>query len=686
MPNYAFTLWDCAGILLAALAYFPLVFVPGYVLGWAGNLLGFRRLPLAWRILAACPLSIAFTPILVYWSRAHVWPVLVPLWLAGIALALGAFGHESPRRWIRSRTGIPALVWVLIALWIALCLFALADIKVGDRLYLSAVIFDHTLRTAVTDAITRTGVPPANPYFALGGHALLRYHYFWMMMGSVADGLSGGRAGPRNTVSGGVIWAGIALACMIPLYLRFFEGTKPEDIRRRSFLGLSLFAVTGVDVLAAFARWARTRTVDSNMEGWNEMIASWSCSIFWEPHYIAGLVACLVGFLLIWYSAQHCEKATDRQIHALFAGVAFGSAVGCSVYITIAFAGSLVVWGAFTLWKGWYRHLGGLVIAGLLGAALALPYLHEMSGPGGGGSLLVFSVRNFGPLSSPIARFHIHSGLVIAAMRLAVLPLNYFMELGFFFVVGVIQLRNFRRRGKLLPYEIASLCLVGTVVVLCTFLRSGTISNNDFGWRGFLIAQFILLLWGIRVLESPRPRWGTATTAFLVLGVTSTVYQFAITRAYYPLADAGWIKRDPLMYDHDEVGKRAYASRAVYEELRPAIAVRSVVQNNPAEVPYDHFYGLFANRQSADGAVFCGTEFGGDVKTCNIANPEIASLFSAGMAKASAADAICDHWGIDVLIVKDVDPVWEDRSSWIWKRKPIVSNPLARAMRCGNIH
>ena len=39
--------------------------------------------------------------------------------------------------------------------------------------------------------------------------------------------------------------------------------------------------------------------------------------------------------------------------------------------------------------------------------------------------------------------------------------------------------------------------------------------------------------------------------------------------------------------------------------------------------------------------------------------------------------------GIDALVVIDSDKVWADKSSWVWKKQPILANDYARAFLCG---
>ena len=51
--------------------------------------------------------------------------------------------------------------------------------------------------------------------------------------------------------------------------------------------------------------------------------------------------------------------------------------------------------------------------------------------------------------------------------------------------------------------ERAAVLMVVSSVLACTFLRSNAITSNDLGWRGFMIAQFILLLWAVAIWRDP---------------------------------------------------------------------------------------------------------------------------------------------------------------------------------------
>ena len=82
-------------------------------------------------------------------------------------------------------------------------------------------------------------------------------------------------------------------------------------------------------------------------------------------------------------------------------------------------------------------------------------------------------------------------------VNLVFLPINYALELGFFLAVGVLRQRQLMSgRVEASTNELAAWTLVATSFLIGTFLRSSTTGTNDLGWRCFLPAQLILLLWG----------------------------------------------------------------------------------------------------------------------------------------------------------------------------------------------
>jgi len=229
--------------------------------------------------------------------------------------------------------------------------------------------------------------------------------------------------------------------------------------------------------------------------------------------------------------------------------------------------------------------------------------------------------------------------------------------------------------------------MAATSVLLCTFLRSGVISLNDVGWRGFLVAQFILLIWAaefwddgfipfrakIRSHEAKALFGGSRRPpilAMLILGVAGSIYEVSMVRFYYANSATS--------------GDRTYLLRQIYQDLKKRLPVQAVIQQNPNGVPGDVFYGLYADRQAAAETSQCGVVFGGDPALCNGVITPINDLFEKpGAVSAERVDALCKDLSIDALVVKNPDKVWVDRNSWVWKKQPVLANEYARAFLCG---
>ena len=61
--------------------------------------------------------------------------------------------------------------------------------------------------------------------------------------------------------------------------------------------------VTGLDILPVLVKALLHMPTDGDMEWWSAaQVSSWMDSLLWVPHHIAGLVCCLLGFLLVWMS------------------------------------------------------------------------------------------------------------------------------------------------------------------------------------------------------------------------------------------------------------------------------------------------------------------------------------------------------------------------------------------------
>ncbi len=550
----------------------------------------------------------------------------------------------------------PAL-WIVL-IWSTVALLALADIAIGNRLYLSTAIYDHYLRVAITDAITRTGIPPLNPQYFLKTGAPLRYHYFWFALCSLVDRLG---VGPRAALTGSCVWAGLGLMSLVALFVHY---RNPALARSRTPLAIALLAVTGLDIVPVLLRLPRH--IDPDMEWWNESVYSWIGAVTWAPHYIAALVAGFTGLLFLLHATETNRRA--QFIHITAAGFAFASCAGLNFYVALAFAASLAVWFVITLARRWTLHSVGLLAAGVVAVVLIGPYLVSLNSQTGSGSpLLSFAVRDFFPLHrltgpSP-------SGI----LRLAFLPVNYLVELGFFALVLIWKLRS---RGAVNPLELALVVFTAIPLLLASFFRSGHAGNNDFGNTAPLLAQFVLVLWGADFISSRRnlsSAWRITTAAFLLIGILSSLYELTIDRFYFPLADAGIVP--PVIIHDRHMAERAYALRSLYQDLDHVTPRAAVFETNPDRAFDDIFFGLYARRQMAAASMECGTALGGDPRTCLASVGLITSVF-----QAEASPTILNSLGIDWLLFTDSDPAFYKESLGIRKLVPGQYGRFARAV------
>lgn len=674
-----FTLADLLATLAAVCLYPLFVCIPGYVVAWLGNLFDFRRRTLIFRIALSLPLSIALCPIAIYlagrFASMHaVWFLYAACWIGFVPVVL----RDLRRQHLRLRIDRKWFVFFgIAACWLVLALFSSVDLQLGDRDYFPTIAFDYALRAQLVHAITATGIPPDNPYYFPGHPVPLRYHYFWLLFCSLVEQAGGAFVGPRRAWMGGTVWGGFGFLAVVALYLRLFFYRGAASLRRRMLVAFSLACITGLDIIPTALLWLLRATGMKNavflsVEFWNEQVDGFVWTSLWTAHHLAGLIACLTAFLLL-------SEADKKHRYTLLAGVALASAAGLSIYVGFAFAVFLACWGVVTMVRRWWRETRALAIAGAAGLVLLLPYALELRGPGQSGSPIELWVRPLHPANFAFQAMQL-SRPAIALGNALLLPLNYFLEFGFFFVAAVIWWRTRRRNPvPLSRAELALATMAATSAGVCTFLRSSVIANNDLGWRGFLIAQFVLLLWGVDVLmDSGRPR-RALLSGLLILGAAGTSYDVLILRFFPVLADQGITAKFPWMAGDPDLGKRNYAGREAFEWTTRATPADAVIQFNPKVVFQDMPAFLYSARRFAAANQNCMSAFGGDPALCPDMIAKLNLLYSSSPAPLAS---VCGNLPIDILVAKDTDPAWGDRQGWVWNTQPVYANAYYRVFRC----
>ena len=713
----AITAQQSATSLLAVPAFLPATLCTGYLAAWFTDLHGFRKRSFVERIFWSVPLSLAVSTITAVLIGKYIsLAVVVAFFLAAATLWLATIATEwlqlrrTHQKWIIGWRPLGGTALIVVIIWVFLAVLSLVDLQSNHRLSMSVAVWDQSFRVNWTDAVLRTGVPPANSLYFFRHPAVMRNYYFWYVVCAVVAKMT--HLPPRAAFIGSCVWSGFALAAIAGLFLKHFLATG-DRLRRQFLLCVSLLTVTGLDICVnLWNLFFFHMAMPADLEWWSkDPIDSWYDSLLWAPHHVASLVCCLLAFLLAWMAGK--DGARGRIVSVALIAASLASAFGLSIYVAFAFFLVMLVWALWQVTIERTFRTALLLAAGGTGAILLLvPYLRELAHASTGkqdGGMFGFVVREMIPpdglLLSRLIQ-HFATGQPIAARNFAnflLLTPGYFLELGFYFVVFLIYLvPAWRGRTPLTPAQRSLVCIAAATFPFVSLMRSLTLKYDDFGIRGALVLQFPLLLLASEVITRwnfedhghggsamsvglPRstPRWLRSVAAItFAIGILSTLCQSLMLRFVIPLAESN------MRTSHNPEGGRlshdAYISSIGYAQLDASIPRDAIVQFNPT--PPNLFWMdidlLGVNHQivmvtDQDG---CGSKAGGDPDGCPAIAAAVDSLFS-GVSRDQAR-ATCRQFGIQYLVTRMYDPAWKDKTSWVWTLVPVVSNDEFRALDC----
>lgn len=708
MTDMNFMLQDLMGIV-AGFLLFSLIFIPsGYVAGHSFDLFSFRSRMFFSKLGIAILLSTAITPVAFFLAYRLVSETVAIFTLFVFVIAflfqfLNRNVISSMIHQIRTEKHVKLMLWI-VSIWVLVVVISLVDIQIGDRLYFNITAYDYQTRVSVIDAITRTGVPPANPSFYPGEPSKLTFlYYFWYVLCSMIDKLGGNIVTARTALISSVIWTGISAMATIAFYLRIRNSNRSTNHWRNAIIGTGLLAVSGLDIFGStfyiiFPKYLYGYFIDGDIEHWNEQITAWAGTTMWTPHHLASLLACIVGWMLVFH---HENEPVPRKLFAAsLAGLAFASAFGLSSWVTLIFVLFWLYWIISRFLRGErITKIWILFWPGIIAGISILPFLFDLvSGQTvGTGSIqaLSFDIRWF----RPALYFIINTPTWEAStVNLLLLPLNYFFELGFYFVAGILWLSLMKRKrlGKT-KYWKEEIALIGISVFLTSFTRSTLIANNDFGWRGWLPGQFILLIWGTDVLTYfwknrpvnlklliANPRKANRIRYFLIvllaLGTATTVQDLLLLRIWPILIDTH-VMSLPKEFQSDEYsGTKNFEARTLFSVIDRSYPKSVIVQFNPA-VGLNRASGLYRTR----GSVFSFHSLYG--VPANIFRPlgsNIQKIFNQKAQNWDGLDKACEQYKIDMLIITDNDQLWDSTATLAEFRQPIYSGNHYIVFECGN--
>jgi hypothetical protein len=612
---------------------------------------GFERLGLALLCaLAVLPVTLDFA------GRVS------PLALPAVAALIGALGLPELARgalWPKSGRGLALLG---AALWIFVAIATVIDWPDGGGgLLHSLTVLDYIKHSEATWAIAQTGTPPVNPTFYAPERA--SYYYFFYTLTAAAAEIGRPLIGiePRHAAYAAAPLAGFILFALAHLLLsraRCVEalgGASPARVS--GALIAALLLTSGPDILFM----ARNRLLEGDWplypEGWSQQVTNWFDSAVWVPHHVAGLAAAFMGFLAL------ARPAAPDWRRVLFAGFAFASTAGLSVYLATGAALTAVIGGVALVIARRYADLARLLAAGALSVVLAAPWLLSIAGRVSEDhkAPIAFAIRN-----GEAVAFSTGSPTLDVLVKLAVMLGIYGANFGVF---GLGALAFWRRAGRaglandaaaLLAFAAAAAFLIGS------FFES-VILQNDLGWRIMLFAQSAALVWTCAALQAGVFSLRTpAAGALYALGCASVLY------------GAAQLRLVPWDMQPTARGRAAdLDERRAWEWVNANTPADAVVLARPdRHQAYD--YGLYAQRRAALADIHVGQLFGVSESTAKARAAELKPVFTDPSMTPEAVDALAARYHVQAIVVNGLDPVFSAPGAWTQLRAPAFAAPLAR--------
>src|SRR5712671_8038053 len=342
----AMLFWTCLGASIThRFAPRSLVLPLAPVVGWAAH------------SAAALPIFRA-----VGFSQAGV---LITSLLALIAslLALRARPREA-----ETEAMVPGWAYGAAALLATLPAIALLPKYVADGVILAGPIFDHS-KVAMIAEMARLGVPAGNPFFGEAGEGAARLVYYYLWHFGAAELVLAFRVSAWEADIA-MTWftAFASLALMMGLAVRF-------SARRSAALWIVPFAVAGslrplLSLLWGAENLERVLLPATGFAGWLFQAA-------WVPQHMMS-ASCVVAAVFLMSRLAHRRSIFAAVVLGLVAAAGFESStwVGGVTFAPAALAvGAVLVVLAAPPER--LPFLGYLVVAAILAACLAAPFLHD---------------------------------------------------------------------------------------------------------------------------------------------------------------------------------------------------------------------------------------------------------------------------------------------------------------------
>ena len=130
-----------------------------------------------------------------------------------------------------------------------------------------------------------------------------------------------------------------------------------------------------------------------------------------------------------------------------------------------------------------------------------------------------------------------------------------------------------------------------------------------------------------------------------------------------------------------EIGERSYSARLAYDYLRDNIPADVITQNNPLTAA-DRPSGLYGTHQMV---ISDRSPYGVPLDAFDKLVNEVGVLFTnENITNWQMTDRLCQQYSIDVLIIKDIDPIWSSLATLKMQRSALYENTHYALFACGD--
>lgn len=497
-------------------------------------------------------------------------------------------------------------------------------------------IFDHS-KVALIDQITRSGVPPTNPFYgATGGPQGVAYYYLWHF-GAALIAAACGATGWEADIA--LTWATAFASLTLMMAMVLEIGGRRAGVWWVLLLCSALSLRPFLIATICGYDFANLITGYPGLQGWLAQAS-------WVPQHLAAAdCLCLMLLLLARLGQARDTSAAIAVSLAVVTAAGFESSTYVGGILPAVAAPLLGAVLLATLDRTGRRTLLLYGIGALLVTlALIAPFLRDQLA--GTAARAIGMPVDFTPFEvfGPVLPERLRRLLDLPGYWLVQLP----VDLPAIYFIGLWSLgKRMRSGGDLSERLLAVLALVGLATA---WLLVSTIANNDLGWRAILPAAMVLTVFAAMALAGFR--WRSPVPWLLLLPVALGLFGGA---SYF---------RENWQGRVDHADPDFAASREMWSAVRHASLPSERVVNNPDSFadllpwPINLSWALLADRPSC----FAGHE----LVLAYVALPtarqdEVADLFRRvfdGSASAADVDSLAGPFNCRVIVLTRRDGAW----------------------------